>query len=545
MRPPLLGAGAAKRGFVAPTALLVLTLLAYFPAYRAGFIWDDNVYVTNNPALRSAEGLGRIWTDPQLIRQYYPVTLSTFWVEHQLVGNNPALYHATNVVLHALNAIALRSVLGLVGIPGATLTAALFALHPVHVESVAWVTERKNVLSAFLYLLSAFFFLRVRLRDGVSGSRAPRFEYTFSLLAYVAALLSKSVTCSLPVALFLTLWWKRGRILRKDAVLLTPFLALGLLLGLLTVHFERAYVGAQGGEWSFSIAEKIVLAGKIFWFYLGKLAWPHPLVFIYPRWKTPFASWSGLYPAAALGAIAAAWFFRRRLGRGPATAALFFLCTLVPALGFFHVYPMRFSFVADHFQYLASIGVLALAGALASRGPAAARAILAALVIVFGVFTYQQARIYRDAETLWSVTIESNPDAWLARVNLGDLLMRRGKVDEAIEQLEAALRTEPRETTSLKNLAWIRAAFPEPEYRDPAAALTMAREACVLTHYKDPAALDILAAALAANGRFDEAITTGARALQIAVTHGRSRLAGEIEARLALYRSGQPAWAAP
>jgi protein O-mannosyl-transferase len=133
----------------APPALLlvVAVLIAYLPALQGGYIWDDNRYVTENPILPQPDGLAAIWTDPGATIQYYPMVFTTFWLEYRLWGLNPLGYHATNILLHALSALLLWAILRRLAVPGAWLAAALFALHPVHVESVAWVTERKNVLS--------------------------------------------------------------------------------------------------------------------------------------------------------------------------------------------------------------------------------------------------------------------------------------------------------------------------------------------------------------------------------------------------------------
>src|SRR5688572_14772657 len=141
-------------------ALLAMTLIAYAPAFRAGFIWDDPDYVTNNATLRSLDGLRQIWFVPQATPQYYPLVHTSFWIEYQLSGLNPTGYHAVNVLLHAVAAILLWRVLTMLEVPGAWLAAGMFAVHPIHVESVAWVTERKNVLSGVFYLASALMYLR-------------------------------------------------------------------------------------------------------------------------------------------------------------------------------------------------------------------------------------------------------------------------------------------------------------------------------------------------------------------------------------------------
>jgi tetratricopeptide (TPR) repeat protein len=267
---------------------------------------------------------------------------------------------------------------------------------------------------------------------------------------FVAALLAKSVTASLPVALALVLWWRRGRIARRDLSWLGGMLALGAAVGVMTVLMEREYVGASGREFASSFAERILIAGRAFWFYLSKLAWPYPLSFSYPKWRIDVsapAAW--LFPATALALVAVLWSLRGRIGRGPFTGLAYFAITVSPALGFLNVYPFRFSWVADHFQYLASIGPIALAAAGAAllartRGHATAWKAAATLsLVVLGALSFRQARNYRDLETIWRATIAVSEDSFLAQYNLGTIVHARGQVDEAMAHYAAALRAKP------------------------------------------------------------------------------------------------------
>lgn len=414
-------------------ALVLITLAAYVPAMRAGWIWDDDYHVTKNISLRSLGGLVDLWTKPGVVPQYYPLTHTTFWIEYQLWGLRPAGYHVVNILLHAANAILLWMILRRLRVPGAWLAAAVFAVHPVHVESVAWVTERKNVLSAVFYLTALLAYLK-------AGER--RF-YFLSLLLFVCALLSKSVTASLPAVILLIIWWKRGSLTMRDVWPLVPMFVLGLAAGINTSYMEKHVVGAQGPEWDFSAAQRVLIAGQAVWFYLWKLIWPAKLTFIYPRWTiNPSQPLQWLFPLAAIGLVAIAWAMRTRLGRAPLVAILIFGGTLAPALGFVNILPMRYSFVADHFQYLASIAVIAGIIALI---PVRARATVGGvLLIALAVLTFRQTRSYANAETLWRDTITKNPSAWMARSNLAQLLIERdrpGNLDEAEEHLQAALAT--------------------------------------------------------------------------------------------------------
>jgi tetratricopeptide (TPR) repeat protein len=426
--------------------LLLLTAAAWHGVLAADFVWDDDDYVTQNPLLRDAAGLWSIWFAPTELPQYYPVVHTTFWLEFQLWGLHPAGYHVVNVLLHAANALLLQRVLARLGLPGAWLAALVFALHPVHVESVAWITERKNVLSGLFYLLAARAFLRWQERGSAPGTAAvpwPAFAW------FALALLAKTTACSLPAALLLLAWWRDGAIARRLWLACLPFLGLGFALAMVTAALERGHVRAEGTEFAFTFAERLLIAGRAPWHYLATLVWPVDLCFNYERWqldaRSP-AQWA--FPAATLATLALLFAARRRLGRGPLAAMLFFGGTLVPALGFFNVYPMRYSFVADHFQYLASLGPITLAAAAAAgfvarQGGAAARRIAvvatAALAVLLGVATAAQVRCYTNRETLWQDTLRKNPRSWLAMTNLAGLHIERGELDAAVAELERSL----------------------------------------------------------------------------------------------------------
>lgn len=442
--------------------LVVATLVAYQPVLRySSFIWDDDAYVSDNPALRSVDGLENIWVKPGATIQYYPLVFTTFWLEYHLWGLQPFGYHLVNILLHALNALLLWQLLWRLEISGAWLAAAIFALHPVQVESVAWITERKNLLSTFFYLLAALAYLRFRPLTDAGASRPWDWRfYPLVIALFLAALLSKTVTCSLPAALLLLVWWKTGRVEKRDALTLAPLLALGVALGFVTVQMEQ-HAGAIGAEWSLSFIQRCLIAGRALWFYAGKLVWPRGFTFIYPRWEIDAgAAWQYAYPAAALTVIIALWVLRSRIGRGPLVAVLCFAGTLVPALGFFDVFPFRYSYVADHFQYLACIALIALtanAGAAihhraGRQGRDLGRLAAASVLLLLGVSTRDQALIYRDQETLWRDTLAKNPTAWMAHNNLSAILTSQGKIEEAIWHATQALRLNPNNWSAHNNL---------------------------------------------------------------------------------------------
>ena len=429
-------------------ALLAAILLVYRPAWSGGFLWDDAAHLTRAD-LRSWQGLWRIWFDPGATQQHYPLVHSAFWLQQRLWGNDPTGYHLVTVLLHFGAALLVALNLRKLAVPGAYLAAAIFALHPVHVESVAWITELKNTLSAVFYLGAALAWLHFEERRQLR-------TWLLALLLFALALCSKTVTATLPAALLLVHWWRRGRpSWRRDVVPLLPFFALGAVAGLFTIWVERRLVGAEGAAFDLSAAQRGLIAGRAAWFYLGKLVWPADLVFIYPRWNVdPVALSQSLYPAAALAAVGGLWARRKRFP-GAFTAALFFLGTLFPALGFFDVYPFLFSFVADHFQYLASIGIIALAASGIATLPRrrAGQAVSAAVLAILAGLTWKQSHLYADAETLYRATIQGNPACWMAYNNLSGLLISRDAPDEAEGLARTALKLRPDYPEAHNNLA--------------------------------------------------------------------------------------------
>lgn len=439
-------------------ALLLVTLAAYHPAWHGGMLWDDDAHITRSD-LRSTEGLWRIWFDLGATQQYYPVVHSAFWLQHRLWGDDTLGYHLVNIVLHALSAFLLAVILRRLAVPGAFLAAFLFALHPVHVESVAWITELKNTLSGAFYLGAALAYLHFD-----RSRRKP--VYALALGLFVLGLLSKTVTATLPAALLVVFWWQRGQLTwRRDVIPLLPFFVAGAAGGLLTAWIERTLVGAQGVEFQFTLVERCLIAGRVIWFYLGKLLWPVDLLFIYPRWQVNQAvGWQYLYPLGVVVLLAGLWLLRKRT-RAPLAAMLLFVGTLFPVLGFFNVYPFRFSLVADHFQYLPSLSIIALFSAGVAGAarpwririrPALAAAGMLVLVGPLTCLTWSQSRQYVNAEMLYRTTLDHNPTCWLAYNNLGALKLQGGisDVPEAMLQIKQALKINPNSAEALNNLGY-------------------------------------------------------------------------------------------
>jgi tetratricopeptide (TPR) repeat protein len=429
------------------------TLVTYYPALSAGFIWDDHPGHVTKPELRSLDGLARIWTEVGATQQYYPLLHSAFWLEHQLWGDAPFVYHLLNVLLHATAACLVGAVLRRLAVPGAWFAALLFALHPVAVESVAWISEQKNTLSTVLYLCATLAFVRFH------ENRQPR-SYVIATLWFIAALLTKTVTATLPAALLVILWWRHGRLAwRRDVTPLLPWFLLSIGAGALTAWVEHAQIGAQGGDFALGPIERVLLAGRAVWFYLSKVLWPAELIFIYPRWRIDTGeAWQWLFPLFALLVLGALW-FRRRQNRGLLAGALFFGGTLFPALGFVNVFPFIYSFVADHFQYVALLAVLALiaSGATqwAARWPAAvARGVAAAVLLTLGTLTWRHAATFRDVFTLYTTTIARNPACWMAHNNLAIALVDAGRAIEALPHYEKALALRPNYAEAENNFGY-------------------------------------------------------------------------------------------
>ncbi len=446
--------------------ILLITLVVYYPAMQAGFIWDDNDYVTENPLLLTLDGLWRIWTTTET-PQYYPLVFTTFWIEYQLWGLHPTGYHVVNIVLHGINAILVGLVLRAVKVRGAWWVALLFAIHPVHVESVAWVTERKNVLSAFFYLLSFLCYFQFE-------SLAKKRFYWMACILFIGALFSKTVTATLPVIILLMLYYQKGTLALKDILKLLPFFCVAVLMGGITVWLEMHQVGAIGSEYDLSWLQRCLIASKALLFYAQKIVIPYPLVFNYPRWELDTDNLLALWPllVIVLSAAGLAMLWKQQY-RGMVCAILYYAITLFPALGFFNVYPFRYSFVADHFQYLASLGILVILVQLAcwSVGFVEAKIRLTGkeerrgqqkqkvlyrwqwgmgmvVFVTLGSLTWQQSGVYQNLETLWKDTLQHNPKSWLAHNNLGIIYLDQDKNDLALYSFDEAIASNPNSVES-------------------------------------------------------------------------------------------------
>ncbi|HZU25868.1 MAG TPA: tetratricopeptide repeat protein [Bryobacteraceae bacterium] len=488
--------------------------------------------------LQGFDGLGRIWLQLGATQQYYPLLHSAFWLEHHLWGDAVFGYHLLNVLLHATAACLLVLIARRLSLAGAWIAGFVFALHPVCVEAVAWISEQKSTLSGVFCLGAALGYLHF-------DQTRRRRTYLLALGLFVLALLSKTVTATLPAALLVVLWWKCGRLeWKRDLRPLAGWIVIGATAGLFTAWVERTYVGAHGADYVMTTGQRLLLAPRAICFYACKLVLPLNLTFTYPRWDLdPHQWWQYLFPLGLLAVTV--WFvILARRNRGPLASLLIFAGTLFPVLGFFSVYPFAYSWVADHFQYLASLAIIlpvtAFAAAHLSR--TAARNIAAAVVAILAELTWLQAGMYRDGETLYRETLRRNPTSYMAHNNLGNLLVEMpGRNAEAIAEFRAALRIRPNNAEAHNNLA--NALSQDPARLDQAIA---EYRAALRLKPMDAEAHSNLASALTRTGRVDEAIAEAEKAVRLQPNDAKShnnlagaliRVPGRTDDAIAEYRT--------
>jgi protein O-mannosyl-transferase len=466
---------AAHRSWFCAMLLVAGTIVVYLPVWHAGLIWDDGTFVVNNPLMTRADGLYRFWFSTEPV-SYYPVTSSMLWLEWRLWGNAPLGYHLVNVLLHSLNAVLLWRALKWLNVPGAWLAAALFAVHPVNVESVAWISERKNTLAMCFFLLSILGYLRfdsvprpspstLGPADHPQGSIESdhRRWYWFSLGAFVLALLSKTAVAPLPLLLLGLAGWRHGQLQRRDLARSVPFFFASVSVGCISHWFEVHRAIGSDFLPTESFFTRLAGAGFAAWFYLYKALLPFDLRPIYPRWELDAGHWYSWLPLllVAAGALAC-WRYRAILGKGPVATLSYFLVMLLPVLGFLDINFLRYSPVADRWQYFAIIGPIALCAAalFPGHGFTGKRrswliAFGGAVLCVLGVLSYRQCGIYADPLTFWQAALAGNPDSSVAHNNLGTVLMEHGQLEEAKAQFQSVLALDPDHALAHYNLGGV------------------------------------------------------------------------------------------
>ena len=488
--------------------LAVLTVVAYLPALRGEFLWDDDILITENRMVKANDGLYRFWFTTEG-PDYWPLTSSAWWLEWRLWGTRPLGYHTVNVVLHAANAILVWIVLKRLRVPGAWLAGCVFALHPVNVASVAWISEQKNTLSMLFCAIAILLYLRF---DEDGNWR----WYGLSLAAFLLALFSKTAVVMLPVVLLGCIWWTRGRVRRRDFLRSLPFFVLSLVMGLVTVWYQ--YPRAAGGQAirTEGFFTRLAVAGSTPWFYLGKTLLPINLTVIYPKWDIDASRWVSYTPGVILiGSLALFWWNRTTWGRPFLFGLGCFVAALVPVSGIFHQNFHMHSFVADHWLYhsiAAPIALVVAAGAgicrrLGPRGRSVGVVASVGMVIVLGAATWGRSRVYASGETLWRDNVAKNPEAWAAQFNLGNVVERAGRIQEAMGRYEQALRIKSDYAEAHVNLgaALIKQGKPEEAIRHYEAALRLNPD--------EPEAHNDLGNALFKLGRGAEAVAQYEQAL--------------------------------
>jgi protein O-mannosyl-transferase len=480
--------------------LVAIGLAAHGRSVTNGFIWDDDYYVIHNGALRTLAGLRAIWADPSATPQYYPLVHTTYWLEYHVWGLAAAGYHAVNVLLHAGSTLLVHKVFRRLGLATAGLAAALFAAHPLGVESVGWVTERKNTLSMVFALAALLAWLEYRF-----PSRERAVGWLVAAVAlFTLGLLSKTVVSMLVPTLLIVTWWKTGKLTRRDLIAIAPFMLIGVPLAATTVWLEKANVFTDGPGLGLTVLDRVLIAGRAVWFYAAKLVWPHPLAFFYTRWDVdPRQLWQWVYPAAGLVAAGVAIWLAGRRGRGWLAGPACFCAALFPALGFVDVYPFRYSFVADHFAYHAMpAGLAALAAGLHAiaarlRQPALGPAV----AIVLAGMSWSRTAVFKDLDTLYTDTLAKNPTCSAAANNLGFLRLNEGRTDEAIELLIRSADTAPFADMRSRPLVTLARAYLKRDDHEQAYQAARAGRAAD----DSPLARSVLAIACVRTGRLDEA----------------------------------------
>ena len=444
-----------RRFLLLQASVIVLTgCWVFSPAIHGGWLWDDQAEILQNPDLRDSSGICKIWVDPAGY-DYLPLKTTVQWAQWQLWRDRSTTgYHLTSVGLHLLGALLVWRLLRKLGLRLAWLGGLLFAVHPVVVESVAWIAELKNTLSLPPLLLAMCAWL-----DYDERRQWP--DYLRALLLFLAAMLCKSSVVMLPGILLLHAWWKRGRIAWRDVKASAAFFVVSLVLGLVTVWFQQQRSIGTGDLPVGGILSRLAGAGLAVSFYFSKCVLPVELLPVYPRWVVDPPSPLQFLPWLVLGAVLG-WLWSRRAARGrhALLGAGFFLVNLVPVLGLVKMSYQYISWVADHFVYLPLIGVIGLAvagaGEMVDRQERSRRAYIfgtiAVVCVLLAVQSHRYAGVFRNEEALWTYTVQHNPQALVAQTNLAKVLVDAGRVPEGIAHYEAALRIDPRNPTAHANL---------------------------------------------------------------------------------------------
>ncbi len=441
-------------------ALLLATLILYAPTFSAPAHWDDLRHLTENPLVRTWRGLYTYWLMPNEVPQYYPVVFTSYCIEYHLWGYTMWPYHVVNTLFHAANAILLMMVLRKIKVPLAFLIALIFACHPIHVESVVLISEAKNTMSFFFFLLATWAYLRY-----ADTSATRRWLcYAGAIVLFTLAIQSKTVVFVFPLLMAMILIYQQGKITWRQITGLIPFVIIAIPHCLFVSHLEHTSVGTFGPEYNFTIVQKFVIAGQAFWFYLGKMLWPYPLMPVYPRWDIEHAAaWQLIFAAAALATFFLLIILRKRLGHTPWLLTLAYFFIMSPALGFITYYTMRFSFVSDHYVYMGSVpiimGGILLARSLYQRASKHQQtlticgfSVLAALCVL----TYFQGMRWLSWRSIWEYNFNFNQRDSMVQGNLGASYLQEKQYDLATQFLLMAAKDPSHRDVQLYNLGTLK-----------------------------------------------------------------------------------------
>lgn len=510
----------AAHPWLAVLILVAAVVLAYRGVWHLGFIWDDDIYLTRNRCIVGPLHFTDIWTS--MHARICPLVISCFWLQFQFWGLNALPYHLVNVGIHAASAVVLWRTLQVLGVRGAWLGAALWAIHPVQVESVAWISELKNTQSGLFFVLCVYVYAQWEKAGGVS-----RRQYMLAVLFAALAMASKSSTVVLPPVLLLCSWWLTGTVPFKRWLAIIPFGLLALATVALSV-WSQNLEGANDAEWARSGPERLITAGRVMWFYLGKLAWPQPLMFIYPRWNVNPASALEWLPVVACVVVALGLLLlvRRVWARAAVFAGGVFVIALLPVAGLVDHYFLRYSFVGDHFVYLASMGPLALVAAgittlanrLGSKSWDAISLVCGAVVVLLGFVSAAHVPIFKDDITLWSDSLERNPGAWIAANNLGTAYLSIGRPDLARQHYEQVLRKDGKNALAAGNMGV--AIMNSSSAKDAESFYQNA----IKTFPQEGSIFNNLGLAQASQGRYKDAIVSYRQAIAVSPKNGEAHL---------------------
>lgn len=461
--PQVSAASAVRRQlFLGALFYFALVFLCYLPVLPGGFLMDDHRLVKDdNDLVNGLNNLFNVWFAGDF-------SLSTvgWWAQWRLWGEHPAGYHVVNLLLQATSAVLLWRLLNRLKIPGAWLAAALFAVHPVCVNSVARMAELKNTLSLPFFLLSFLAYLHYEslalypaAEVSETNRRRATLWYGLSFVAFVLALLSKTTTIMLPVILLGCAAWQRGRLTRLDLLHTAPHFLLSLAFGLMSVWYQKHQALAGQTLPPMNFLERLAIAGWNFWFYLGKALLPLHLSIVYIRWHPDIGTVLAYLPDLLVAAVfVLCWCFRRSWGRHALFALGCFLIALFPALGFVDAqFLVKFQ-VSDHLQYLPLIAPLVLVAAGLDRILRSRKIFVCAaagLILALAGYTAQRARVYSSQESLMRDTLEKNPLASGAHNDLGVILAERKEYAAAEAHFAEALKADPANAEARMNFGQV------------------------------------------------------------------------------------------